>query len=319
MTQNWVVPGADRVSTTGADNVWPKSVWTPTNNPGNLMHPIPGTNFKQYALNVYPDPEAGLGAMVDNILAYRDAGINTLDGLAKHWASGPKDDPGKYAKDLVGRTGLQIAQPYDAMDPTTLAKLTDGIIWRENSADRFSAAQIDDVVQKRLALYRAKIAQAAQPLPPPVLRPEPAPATPPNKSYPIPMLRPAPTPPVHPSMNEGPSVGLNLAQYQAAPAAAAQVWSGGRATSQQGTQPAFALASRGPVPLPQPTSQPPSPFIQAFLNNAIFGSPAGARFGSMPGLDPTSQLPMASGFNGSSPLSLSSAGPAVWPWGRRGS
>jgi hypothetical protein len=139
---------------------------------------------------------------------------------------------------------------------------------------------------------------------------------------PPPMLRPGSTttpPPIHPSMNMGPSIGPNLAQYEAAPAAAAQMWSGGPATSQQDVQPASALASRGQVPLPQLTSQPPSPFIQAFLNNAIFGSPTGARIGSMPGLDPTSQLLMGSGFNGSSPLSPNGVGPSAWPWGRRGS
>jgi hypothetical protein len=139
---------------------------------------------------------------------------------------------------------------------------------------------------------------------------------------PPPMLRPGSTetpPPFHPSMNTGPSAGLNLAQYQAVPSAAAQMWPGGPAAGQPNSQPPFALGSRGPLPLPQPTSQSPSLSIQALLTNAVFGGPTGARIGSMPGLDPTSQLLMGSGFNSSSPLSLNSAGPGVWPWGRRGS
>jgi len=72
-------------------------------------------------------------------------------------------------------------------------------------------------------------------------------------------------------MNTGPSGQPNFAQNQPDPLTTVRM-PDNPAASQASVQPAFALATRGPVPPPpQPSNLPPSPFVQAFLSNAIFG------------------------------------------------
>jgi hypothetical protein len=66
----------------------------------------------------------------------------------------------------------------------------------------------------------------------------------------------------------GPPGQPNFAQNQPDPLTMALLSSS--AADKAGVQPA-AFTSRGLVPPPQPSGLPPSPFVRAFLTNAIFG------------------------------------------------
>ena len=94
---------------------------------------------------------------------------------------------------------------------------------------------------------------------------------------PAPVLRPGsvatPAPPSQLNMNTEPSGHPNFASNQPDPLTMALLSSS--AANKADVQPT-AFTSRGPVPPPQPSSLPPSPFVHALLTNAIFGggSPA---------------------------------------------
>jgi len=111
---------------------------------------------------------------------------------------------------------------------------------------------------------------APESLPPPVLRP--GSATTPDESVPPPLLRPRPTSASgHPTMNVNPSAGPSFAQSQPDAQTTAQMPLGAPAANRAGIQRAVAFELPGPVQQPMPASQAPSPFVQAFLTNAILG------------------------------------------------
>jgi hypothetical protein len=187
----------------------------------------------------------------------RAVGLMSLE--PQNWKSLGVTDPWDPAQNITGgalllRDNLKM---YDGDLNKALQQYNGGNPSRWGAATRSYAQDVLNNYKKLTGQQAPDILpQFIKPPPPPVLRPAAA---------------AMPAPPVHLNMNTDPSAGPDFAQNQPDPLAMPPT-PGDPAASQASVQPALALASRGSAPQPslRPT-QPPSPFVQAFLTNAIFG------------------------------------------------
>ncbi len=166
MTQRGPVPAGDIPSNAYLD---PSAIW-----PSGYVSTSDGNTG-------FASANSELGALVDNLLAHGEQGLNTLKGIASTWApAGGNRDPADYATNLALRTGLKPTQPLDMADPDTLTKVAKAVIWNQIGRNPFGASQINQAVQERLAQHQALRAQPVQavesgpaPAPAPALRPAP--------------------------------------------------------------------------------------------------------------------------------------------------
>lgn len=94
------------------------------NNPGNLR---PGGNFAQY-----PDMQAGLTALDNNLQSYGKQGINTVAGVISKWAPPNENDTNAYIKDVSQRLGVDPNQKIDLTNPLVRQSLSTMIALHEN-------------------------------------------------------------------------------------------------------------------------------------------------------------------------------------------
>lgn len=115
------------------------------NNPGNIKSPSGG-------FSVFSSPEAGIGAMARNLMAYQDRhGINSISGIVNRWAPGSDgNNVGSYIADMARQTGYGPNQALNLHDPQVLAPLISAITRHENGQNPYSPEMISQAVSAAL-------------------------------------------------------------------------------------------------------------------------------------------------------------------------
>ncbi len=94
------------------------------NNPGALM---PGGKLAQY-----PNMQAGLAALDQNLQSYGNQGVNTLSGIINKWAPPNENNTQAYINDVSSRLGIKPDQPIDLTNPAQRQALSTAIMLHEN-------------------------------------------------------------------------------------------------------------------------------------------------------------------------------------------
>lgn len=117
------------------------------NNPLNLRSwgsaPVVG-GYAQFAT-----PQEGIDAAAKQLLLYQGRGIDTLGGIAAHWAPASDDnDVASYTADLAKQTGFGAGQHLDLRDPKVMGAVLSAMIRHENGQNPYSQSMIAAEAQK---------------------------------------------------------------------------------------------------------------------------------------------------------------------------
>jgi len=135
------------------------------NNPGNLRSWGNSPVVNGYAQ--FPDQETGLSAAVANLMAKRQHGLNTINGIIGDptWGWAPAKDGNNvpaYANTVSGATGKGADDPLDLTDRQTLASMMKGIVKQEGGSP-ISDEKIYAAVDYRLAGQQGQQPAQGQP------------------------------------------------------------------------------------------------------------------------------------------------------------
>lgn len=108
------------------------------NNPGNLRKW--GNMPTSGGFAVFPNAEAGLGAMAKQLLLYQQRGWNTVSKIVDHWAPASDGNNTKSYKDrLAQHMGVGWNEKLNLNNATQMAELMHGITTHENGKNPYSA------------------------------------------------------------------------------------------------------------------------------------------------------------------------------------
>jgi hypothetical protein len=96
------------------------------NNVGNVRPVGSSTGFQQPK-----DMSEGLQIMDNNLKAYGDKGINTLEGIISRWAPPSENDTAAYIKSAAQRLGIDPKQPIDLSNPAVRQAVGTAIMLQE--------------------------------------------------------------------------------------------------------------------------------------------------------------------------------------------
>ena len=115
----------------------------PGNNYGNIR-PIgggPNSGFQ-----TYDSPQAGMNAIIQNLQAYGQRGINTIERVISTWAPPTdKNDTPALIRRAAQILGVSPTQPLDMNNPATLNALGTAIILQEHGPKAFVASKLGPV------------------------------------------------------------------------------------------------------------------------------------------------------------------------------
>lgn len=109
---------------------------------------------------VFDTPENGIRALGKLLIAYRGKdglpgvggkGIDTVLETINRWAPSNENDTQAYASAVAKRLGVRTTDPINIKDPVTLRGMVVSIIIHENGGNPYSAAILDEGVQRALA------------------------------------------------------------------------------------------------------------------------------------------------------------------------
>jgi hypothetical protein len=105
------------------------------NNPGGLR-PVGATKDFQR----FKTPEDGINAIVQNLKAYGDKGINTVEKIVSTWAPSNENNTKAYIDHVSRMLGVPPGQQLDMKNPYVLQALTTAIMTKEQGPRLFAAS-----------------------------------------------------------------------------------------------------------------------------------------------------------------------------------
>jgi hypothetical protein len=129
------------------------------NNVGNVRPVGSSTGFQQPK-----DMNEGLQIMDNNLKAYGDKGINTLEGIISRWAPPSENDTPAYIKSAAQRLGIDPKQPIDLSNPAVRQAVGTAIMLQEKGPKgifNVAAAQNVSLPSQKAELMSTKTASPA--------------------------------------------------------------------------------------------------------------------------------------------------------------
>ncbi len=137
------------------------------NNPGNIAKSNIAWQGKisgnDPTLETFATPEAGVGALAKNLLAYQNKhGLNTISGIINRWAPPSENDTPQLIQNASKRLGVKPDQPINLNDPKMLASFSKAIIHQENGIQPYDEGIIGKAVNGALGMVGISSADAAE-------------------------------------------------------------------------------------------------------------------------------------------------------------
>lgn len=145
------------MNTRGVRNKNPGNIdFNPRNDWQGQIGKEPGANGR---FAVFDSPENGIRALAKLLINYRGKdgmpgvggkGIDTVLETINRWAPSSENNTEAYARSVARRLGIQPNDVIDIKNPKVLRETVVGIIIHENGGNPYSAAVIDEGVQRAL-------------------------------------------------------------------------------------------------------------------------------------------------------------------------
>lgn len=106
------------------------------NNPGNIR--VPGSvGTGPEAFQSFPTPEAGINAIKQNLIAYKNQhGIDTLSGVISRWSPPNENATSQLIANASRRTGFAPDEKIDLADPSVQGRLVSAIVTQEQGGHK---------------------------------------------------------------------------------------------------------------------------------------------------------------------------------------